>query len=385
MGHDHPPSARRGVWVSAHTRLPPGLQPCCRTSRRCRCHGSTRLTIDHTQSGIHRCTGHCSSHRALDLAALRDRPDAEVIACLTACRGLGRWTAEWFLARTLGRPCVVAGDLGVRKAVGAAYCHGHLPSETAVRELTAHWGAATGVAQQLLLRAESGFLNSRTAHGNDWRLTHLQDTVTPLVYQQVTEPVRIVFLGALFQIVRTTALLSCQRCQGNSFCDQYQIVEFQAAHHGRWARSPRQAWAWSASVWIASRAVRNVAVRRTIRRCPTFAAARRCAPLYTGLVHREPAQRVARRREGAHGRVSSRSRVAVRRGKSLRRRHVHRPACRTHNTLERRCWRDDWRRDSPSDLTHGIETGERCSPQASVRTPPQKKWASGRTRNCAVR
>ena len=42
-----------------HTRLPPGLQPCCRTSRRCRCHGPTRLTIDHTQSGIHRCTGHC--------------------------------------------------------------------------------------------------------------------------------------------------------------------------------------------------------------------------------------------------------------------------------------------------------------------------------------
>ena len=47
-----------------HTRLPAGLQPCCRTSRRCRCHGPTRLTIDHTQSGIHRCTGHCSSHRA---------------------------------------------------------------------------------------------------------------------------------------------------------------------------------------------------------------------------------------------------------------------------------------------------------------------------------
>ena len=91
----------------------------------------------------------------LDLAALRDRPDAEVIACLMACRGLGRWTAEWFLARALGRPRVVAGDLGVRKAIGAAYCHGNLPSETAVRELTAHWGAAAGVAQQLLLHGLS--------------------------------------------------------------------------------------------------------------------------------------------------------------------------------------------------------------------------------------
>src|SRR5215510_198000 len=91
----------------------------------------------------------------LDLAALRDWPDAEVIACLMACRGLGRWTAEWFLARALGRPRVVAGDLGVRKAVGAAYCHGNLPSETEVRELTAHWGAAAGVAQQLLLHGLS--------------------------------------------------------------------------------------------------------------------------------------------------------------------------------------------------------------------------------------
>ena len=91
----------------------------------------------------------------LDLAALRDQPDADVIACLTACRGLGQWTAEWFLARALGRPRVVAGDLGVRKAVGAAYLNGTLPSEAEVRELTTHWGAAAGIAQQLLLHALS--------------------------------------------------------------------------------------------------------------------------------------------------------------------------------------------------------------------------------------
>ena len=91
----------------------------------------------------------------LDLAALRDQPDAEVIARLTACRGIGRWTAEWFLARALGRPRVTAGDLGVRKAVGAAYLQGRMPSEAEVRELTAHWGDAAGVAQQLLLHALS--------------------------------------------------------------------------------------------------------------------------------------------------------------------------------------------------------------------------------------
>jgi DNA-3-methyladenine glycosylase II len=91
----------------------------------------------------------------LDLAALRHQSDADVIACLMACRGLGRWTAEWFLARALGRPRVVAGDLGVRKAVGAAYLHGRLPSEAEVRELTSHWGAAASIAQQLLLHALS--------------------------------------------------------------------------------------------------------------------------------------------------------------------------------------------------------------------------------------
>jgi DNA-3-methyladenine glycosylase II len=91
----------------------------------------------------------------LDLTALHTQPDAEVMARLVAQRGLGRWTAEWFLARFLGRPCVAAGDLGVRKAVGAAYLQGRLPTEAEVRELTAHLGAAAGVAQQLLLHALS--------------------------------------------------------------------------------------------------------------------------------------------------------------------------------------------------------------------------------------
>jgi DNA-3-methyladenine glycosylase II len=83
-----------------------------------------------------------------ELAAL---PDEQVVDRLVAFPGIGRWTAEWLLARTLGRPRVVAGDLGVRKAVGAAYLGGRMPSPAEVRAVTAHWGAAAGVAQQLLL------------------------------------------------------------------------------------------------------------------------------------------------------------------------------------------------------------------------------------------
>jgi len=73
------------------------------------------------------------------------------VARLVAFQGIGRWTAEWLLARTLGRPRVVAGDLGVRKAVGVAYLDGRMPSEAEVRTVTRHWGAAAEMAQQLLL------------------------------------------------------------------------------------------------------------------------------------------------------------------------------------------------------------------------------------------
>jgi DNA-3-methyladenine glycosylase II len=85
-----------------------------------------------------------------ELSAL---PDEEVIARLVTIRGIGRWSAEWVLARTMGRPRVVAGDLGVRKAVGLAYLGTPLPSEAEVRQATAHWGASAGTAQALLLHA----------------------------------------------------------------------------------------------------------------------------------------------------------------------------------------------------------------------------------------
>jgi DNA-3-methyladenine glycosylase II len=90
---------------------------------------------------------------SLDLATLAASDDEEVVARLCTVRGLGRWTAEWYLARTLSRPVVVAGDLGVRKAVGLVYDAGPLPDEGQVRALTAHWGAAAGLAQELVLYA----------------------------------------------------------------------------------------------------------------------------------------------------------------------------------------------------------------------------------------
>jgi len=90
---------------------------------------------------------------AFGLESLGELDDDEIIARLVRIRGIGRWSAEWVLARTLGRPRVVAGDLGVRKAVGLAYRRESMPSEPEVRELTAHWGESSSVAQALLLQA----------------------------------------------------------------------------------------------------------------------------------------------------------------------------------------------------------------------------------------
>jgi 3-methyladenine DNA glycosylase/8-oxoguanine DNA glycosylase len=58
----------------------------------------------------------------LDLDALAALPDEQVRERLVALRGLGPWTAEWFLARHLARPNAwPAGDLALRRAVDLFY------------------------------------------------------------------------------------------------------------------------------------------------------------------------------------------------------------------------------------------------------------------------
>ena len=58
----------------------------------------------------------------VDLHALRGLEDDEVREVITSFRGLGPWTAEWFLARHLGRPMAwPAGDLVLRKAAESLY------------------------------------------------------------------------------------------------------------------------------------------------------------------------------------------------------------------------------------------------------------------------
>jgi DNA-3-methyladenine glycosylase II len=88
----------------------------------------------------------------LDLDGLGESSTSAVIERLTAQRGLGRWTADWFLARCLGRGDVCpAGDLAVRKAFAQYYGRGRALRESAIRRRARAWGAHQTVAVHYLL------------------------------------------------------------------------------------------------------------------------------------------------------------------------------------------------------------------------------------------
>ena len=89
---------------------------------------------------------------AIDLDALAARPNGDVIDAITAVRGFGRWSAEWFLCRGLGRGDVCpAGDLGVRRAFEHFYNRGRPLSERAIRRRAAPWGDHQNLAVHYLL------------------------------------------------------------------------------------------------------------------------------------------------------------------------------------------------------------------------------------------
>jgi DNA-3-methyladenine glycosylase II len=90
----------------------------------------------------------------LDPDLLAAAPNADVIARLTALRGLGRWTADWYLARCLGRGDVCpAGDLAVRKVFDHHYGRGRTLSEEAIRRRARAWGHHQSLAIHYLLTA----------------------------------------------------------------------------------------------------------------------------------------------------------------------------------------------------------------------------------------
>jgi 3-methyladenine DNA glycosylase/8-oxoguanine DNA glycosylase len=118
----------------------------------------------------------------LDFDQLILLSDDQVVQRLCELPGIGPWTACQYLGRVLGRPILVADDLGVRKAVQWAYSLPLRPSSQEVRELTSHYGNAAFAAQQLLLYglAQSGAaVPSEVPEGEDAGLVRQGQASSP--------------------------------------------------------------------------------------------------------------------------------------------------------------------------------------------------------------
>jgi DNA-3-methyladenine glycosylase II len=90
----------------------------------------------------------------LELDRLTALPDEEVIAQLTAVKGLGQWTADMFLIFHLRRPDVLpVGDLGVRRAVERAYGLPELPDAARLTEIGEPWRPNRSLASLYLWRS----------------------------------------------------------------------------------------------------------------------------------------------------------------------------------------------------------------------------------------
>lgn len=87
----------------------------------------------------------------LDLAGLGSLSDEEIVAALTAVKGVGVWTAHMFMIFELRRPDVLAvGDLGIRRAVQLAYELSELPSAEDLEHRAAPWQPHRSAACLLL-------------------------------------------------------------------------------------------------------------------------------------------------------------------------------------------------------------------------------------------
>jgi DNA-3-methyladenine glycosylase II len=90
----------------------------------------------------------------LELDRLEQLGDDEILAELTAVKGIGTWSAHMFLIFQLERPDVLAvGDLGVRRAVQRAYALPELPSATDLERLAEPWRPYRSVACRVLWRS----------------------------------------------------------------------------------------------------------------------------------------------------------------------------------------------------------------------------------------
>jgi DNA-3-methyladenine glycosylase II len=91
---------------------------------------------------------------SLDLDHLDRLPDEEVIAQLTAVKGIGPWSADMFMIFRLGSPDVLpVGDLGIRRAFMIHYGLPELPTTAEMERIAEPWRPHRTLASIYLWRS----------------------------------------------------------------------------------------------------------------------------------------------------------------------------------------------------------------------------------------
>lgn len=96
--------------------------------------------------------------REIDFSRLSSLPDQEVVAQLTAVKGIGVWTAQMFLIFALRRPDVFfpVNDLGLRNAMQRLYRMRQPPKPARMLRVASPWRPYTSVACWYLWRSLDG-------------------------------------------------------------------------------------------------------------------------------------------------------------------------------------------------------------------------------------
>ena len=95
--------------------------------------------------------GRALAQAGIDFSALRDIPDKDVVATLTAVPGIGVWTAEIYAMFALGRADVFApGDLALQEAARMLFDLQARPTEKALRAMAEAWSPWRSVAARIL-------------------------------------------------------------------------------------------------------------------------------------------------------------------------------------------------------------------------------------------
>jgi len=89
--------------------------------------------------------------KEIQLQALKNVSNEEVIVTLSKLKGVGPWTAEMFLMFTLRRPDIFShGDYGLQKAIVKLYGFKKKPSQRTVERLAKKWSPYRSYACMIL-------------------------------------------------------------------------------------------------------------------------------------------------------------------------------------------------------------------------------------------